>query len=150
MGVNFFTCVSCEASDIFGGKFKWYPAGFGCPNLTIHPEYKNEIQYYIQIYVFLLLGFCILLGKARRRRLPTDEIRFSLSRPHPNGVSSIVRGRVEVCLRWISHDSIGGCLWWICLDLVLFHLHSCVSLGWILLIYVSFISGDCCSGAMVL
>ena len=69
---------------------------------------------------------CVLLKKTRWRRLLEDGIRFSLSSPRPDGVSSIVGGRVEVCLRWISRDSVGGCLWWIRLDPVCVRLCSCV------------------------
>ena len=36
--------------------------------------------------------------------------------PCPDGLSTIVGGRVEVCLRQISRDSVGGGLRWICLD----------------------------------
>jgi hypothetical protein len=62
---------------------------------------------------------CVLLRKTRRRRLPEDGIRFSPPRPHPGGVSSIVGGCVEMCLRQI-------CPWWIRSDLVIVHLCSCV------------------------
>ena len=36
--------------------------------------------------------------------------------PRPDGASSIVGGRVEVCLHRISRDSVGTGLRWICLD----------------------------------
>ena len=62
---------------------------------------------------------CVLLRKTRRRRLSEDGIRFSPPSPRPGGVSSIVGGRVEVCLRRI-------CPWWICSDLVVVRLRSCV------------------------
>ncbi len=62
---------------------------------------------------------CVLLRKARRRRLPEDGIKVSPPSPHSGGASSIVGGRVEVCLRRIY-------LWWICSDLVGVRLRSCV------------------------
>ena len=62
---------------------------------------------------------CVLLGKMRRWRLPEDGIRFFPPSPRSNGMSSIIGGRVEVCLRRI-------CPWWICSDLVVVHLRSCV------------------------
>ena len=63
---------------------------------------------------------CILFRKARRRqRLFEDGIRFSPPSPRPDGVSSIVGGRVEMCLSRI-------CPWWICSDLVVVRLCSCV------------------------
>ena len=68
----------------------------------------------------------VLLKKTRRRRLLEDGIRFFPPSPHPNGVSSIVGGCVEVCLRRISRDLVGGCLWWIRSDLVFVRLCSCV------------------------
>uniref|UniRef100_A0A8R7P9E4 Uncharacterized protein n=1 Tax=Triticum urartu TaxID=4572 RepID=A0A8R7P9E4_TRIUA len=45
---------------------------------------------------------CVLRKKTRWRRLLEDGIRFSPPSPRPNVVSSIVGGRVEVCLRRIS------------------------------------------------
>ena len=62
---------------------------------------------------------CVLLRKARRRRLPEDGIKVSPPSPRSGGASSIVDGRVEVCLRRI-------CLWWICSDLFVVRLRSCV------------------------
>ena len=62
---------------------------------------------------------CVLLRKTRRRRLLEDEISFSPPSPRPDGVSSIVGGRVEMCLSRI-------CPWWICSDLVVVRLCSCV------------------------
>ena len=62
---------------------------------------------------------CVLLRKRRQWRLPEDGIRFSPPSPHPSGASSIVCGRVEVCLRRI-------CPWWICSDLVIVRLRSFV------------------------
>ena len=62
---------------------------------------------------------CVLLGKTRRRRLSEDGIKVSPPSPYPDGASSIVGGRVEVCLRWIY-------VWWICSDLIVVHLCSCV------------------------
>ena len=44
---------------------------------------------------------CVLLRKARRRRLPEDGIKVSPLSPRSGGASSIVGGRVEVCLRQI-------------------------------------------------
>ena len=62
---------------------------------------------------------CVLLRKTRRRRLPEDGIKVSPPSPRSGGASSIVGGRVEVCLRRIY-------LWWICSDLVVVRLRSCV------------------------
>ena len=50
---------------------------------------------------------------------PEDGIRFSPPRSHSGGTSSITGARVEVCLRWIY-------LWWICSDLIVVRLRSCV------------------------
>ena len=33
---------------------------------------------------------------------------------------------MEVCLWRILRDSVGGCVWWICLDLIFVRLRSCV------------------------
>ena len=68
---------------------------------------------------FNLVRVCVLLRKARRRRLPEDEIKVSPPSPRSNGASSIVGGCVEVCLRQIY-------LWWICSDHVVVRLRSCV------------------------
>ena len=73
---------------------------------------------------FLIVSFsfartCVLLGKMRRRRLPEDRIKVSPPRPCSGGASSTVGGRVEVCLGRIY-------LWWICSDLVVVRLRSCV------------------------
>ena len=73
---------------------------------------------------FLIVSFsfarvCVLLRKTRRRRLPEDGIKVSPPSPRSGGASSIVGGRVEVCLRRIY-------LWWICSDLVVVRLRSCV------------------------
>ena len=71
-------------------------------------------------YVFSsFIRVCVLLRKARRWRLPEDGIKVSPPNPRSGGASSIVGGRVEVCLRWIY-------LWWICSDLVVVLLRSCV------------------------
>ena len=66
-----------------------------------------------------LVRVCIMLRKARRRRLPEDGIKVSPPSPRSGGTSSIVGGLVEVCLRQIY-------LWWICSDLVVVRLRSCV------------------------
>ena len=64
-------------------------------------------------------------------------------------MSSVVGGRVEVCLRRISRNSVNVYLWWVCLDPVFVRLHTCV--------YRLdpsdprfFISDGCCSGLLVL
>ena len=69
---------------------------------------------------------CVQLKKTRWWRLLEDGIRFSPPSPRPNGVSSIVGGHVEVCLRRISQDLAGGCFWWIRSDPVFVRLCSCV------------------------
>ena len=71
------------------------------------------------VVFFNLVRVCVLLRKARRRRLPEDGIKVSPPSPRSGGASSIVGGRVEVCLRQIY-------LWWICSDLVVVRLRSCV------------------------
>ena len=48
-----------------------------------------------------LVRVCVMLRKARRRRLPEDGIKVSPPSPRSGGASSIVGGRVEVCLRQI-------------------------------------------------
>ena len=68
---------------------------------------------------FKLCRVCILLRKARRRRLPEDGMNVSPPSPRSGGASSIVGGRVEVCLRRIYPR-------WICSDLVVVRLCSCV------------------------
>ena len=73
---------------------------------------------------FLLVSFsfarvCVLLRKTRRRRLPEDGIKVSPPSPRSGDASSIVGGRVEVCLRQ-------NYVWWICSDVVVVRLHSCV------------------------
>ena len=62
---------------------------------------------------------CVLLRKTRRWRLPEDGIKVSPPSPRSGGASSIVGGRVEVCLRRIYPR-------WICSDLVVVRLCSCV------------------------
>ena len=71
------------------------------------------------VIFFNLVRVCVLLRKARRRRLTEDGIKVSPPSPRFGGASSIVGGRVEVCLRQIY-------LWWICSDLVVVRLRSCV------------------------
>ena len=68
---------------------------------------------------FNLVRICVLLRKARRRRLPEDGTNVSPLSPRSGGVSGIVGGRVKVCLRQIY-------LWWICSDLVVVRLRPCV------------------------
>ena len=67
---------------------------------------------------FNLVRVCVLPRKARQRRLHEDGIKVSPPSPRSGGASSIVGGRVEVCLRQIY-------LWWICSDLVVVRLCSC-------------------------
>ena len=50
------------------------------------------------------LRVCVLLRKAKRRRLPEGGIKVSPSSPRSGDACSIIGGRVEVCLRRI-------CLW---------------------------------------
>ena len=68
---------------------------------------------------FNLVRVYVLLRKVKRRRLPEDGIKVSPPSPRSGGVSGIVGGRVEVCLRWIY-------LWWICSNLFAIRLCSCV------------------------
>ena len=68
---------------------------------------------------FNLVRVCVLFRKARRRRLPEDGIKVFPPSPRSGGASSIVGGRVEVCLRQIY-------LWWICSDFVVVRPRSCV------------------------
>ena len=68
---------------------------------------------------FNLVRVCVLLRKARRRWLPEDGIKVFPSSPRSGGASSTVGGRVEVCL-WRIY------FWWICSDLVVVRLRSCV------------------------
>lgn len=75
---------------------------------------------------FSLVRICVLLRNVRQRWLTKDEIRFSLYSPHPNGATGVVRGSVEVCLRWTLQDLVGVGIRWIHLDLVFAHLCSCV------------------------
>ena len=71
------------------------------------------------VVFFSFARVCVLLRKARRRRLPEDGIKVSPPSPRSGDASSIIGGRVEVCLRRIY-------LWWICSDLVVVRLRSCV------------------------
>ena len=71
------------------------------------------------VVFFYLVRVSVLLRKATRWRLPEDGIKVSPPSPRSGGASSIVGGRVEVCLRQIY-------LWWICSDLVIVRLRSCV------------------------
>ena len=85
------------------------------------------------------VAFCAVYSRQfsqRRQRLREDGIRFSPPRPRPGGASSIVRGRVEVCLWRIEQDSADGCLRQICSDLASLT-YVRLSSGWILPIYVS-------------
>ena len=68
---------------------------------------------------FSFVRICVLLRKTRRRRLLEDGIKVSPPSPRSGGASSIVGGRVEVFLQQIY-------LWWICSDLVVVRLRSCV------------------------
>ena len=70
------------------------------------------------VVFFNFVRVCVLLRKARRWRLSEDEIKVSPPSPRSSGASSIVGGRVEVCLRQIY-------LWWICSDLIVVRLCSC-------------------------
>ena len=73
----------------------------------------------ILVVRFSFVRVCILLRKARRRRLSEDEIKVSPPSPCFGGASSIIGGHVEVCL-WQIY------LRWICSDLVAVRLYSCV------------------------
>lgn len=53
------------------------------------------------VVIFNLARVCILARKARRQRLPENEIKVSSPSLRSGGASSIVSGRVEVCLRQI-------------------------------------------------
>ena len=72
-----------------------------------------------QSFFSCIVRVCVMLRKARRRRLPEDGIKVSPPSPRSGGASSIVGGRVKVCL-WRIY------LWWICSDLVVVRLRSCV------------------------
>ncbi|XP_044419818.1 uncharacterized protein [Triticum aestivum] len=69
------------------------------------------------VIFFSFARVCVL--KTRRWWLPEDGIEVSPPSPCSGGASSIVGGRVEVCLRRIYR-------WWICSDLVVIRLHSYV------------------------
>ena len=71
------------------------------------------------VVFFNLVRVCVLFRKARRRRLPEDGIKVSPPSPRSGGAPSIVGGRVEVCL-WRIFPR------WICSDLVIVRLYSCV------------------------
>ena len=60
-----------------------------------------------------------MLKKTRWQRLPEDGIKVFPPSCHSGGASSTVGGHVEVCLRRIY-------LWWICSDVVVVRLRSCV------------------------
>ena len=74
------------------------------------------------LFSYLFSSFvrvCVLLRMARRWRLPEDGINVSPPSPRSGDVSCIIGGRVEVCFRRI-------CPWWICSDLFVVRLRSCV------------------------
>ena len=76
--------------------------------------------------VLVLVRFNVLVRVVWRWRCPLVGIMSPAFYPRLDGVSSIVGGRVEVCLRRISRDLVGGCLWWIRSDPVFVRLCSCV------------------------
>ena len=67
----------------------------------------------------IFVRVCVLLRKARRRRLPEDGIKVSPPSLRSGDSFRIIDGRVEGGLRRI-------CLWWICSDLFVVRLRSCV------------------------
>ena len=105
-----FLCLPPSVHFVSGGframAARWIPAltGVRAPFLIVSSTFVRV---------------CVLLRKTRRWRLPEDGIRFSPPSPRPDGVSSIVGGRVEMCLRRIYP-------WWICSDLAVVRLRSCV------------------------
>ena len=77
--------------------------------------------------VFLcFVRVCVLLKEMVRRLLLDHGIRSSPPSLRSDGASDIVGGRVEVCLRRILRDPVGGCVPWICLDLIFIRLCSCI------------------------
>jgi hypothetical protein len=87
-----------------------------------------------------------VLRKMKRRQLPEDEMRFSTSSPRLGGASSVVGGRVKVCLRQNSRVSV--CLRLICLDSVIVRLRLCVHVESFRPTLI-FIDDNCCSGVLV-
>ena len=61
------------------------------------------------------MSYSVRRDDGGRRRLLVDEINVSPPSPCSLDASSIVGGRVEVCLRRI-------CIWWICSDLFIVRL----------------------------
>ena len=72
---------------------------------------------------YSLVKVCVMLKKEIRWRICGDEIRSSSPRPHYGVASSVVGGRVKMCLRRISQDSVDVSLQWIFLDQVFVRLH---------------------------
>ena len=80
---------------------------------------KGRREGSVLVVSFSFARVYVLLRKTRRRRLPEDGIKVSPPSPRSDDASSIVGGCVEVCFRRIY-------LWWICSDLVVVRLRSCV------------------------
>jgi hypothetical protein len=85
---------------------------------------RREGSIFLMFFCFVRVS--VLLIDAMRRRLSVDVVRSSPSSPPFGDVSSIVGGRVEVSLWWISWDSVGVCLRWIHVDPVFARLCPCV------------------------
>ena len=83
--------------------------------ISAHAGGRVPLSYFFSSFVRVY----VLFRKARRRRLPEDGIKVSPSSPRSGDVCSIIGGRVEMCLRRI-------CLWWICSDLFVVRLRSCI------------------------
>ena len=75
--------------------------------------------------VLVLVRLSDLVGVVWLRLYPSVGIMSPVFYPRPDGGSTFVGGRVEVCLRRILRGSIYAGLWWIFLDPVFI----CLSLG---------------------
>ena len=60
--------------------------------------------------VLVLVRVSVLVGVVWRRRCPLVGMMSHMFYPRPHGVSSIVEGRMEVCLHRILRDSVGASL----------------------------------------
>jgi hypothetical protein len=84
---------------------------------VIEEDVQEKIKSYLQMYKKPICAD-VDTGSSRlvRGRLPEDGIKLSPPSARSGDASSIIGGRVEVCLQQI-------CLWWICSDLFVVRLH---------------------------
>ena len=92
----------------------WWPLGHGVAEDLSPPTARGPRSLFVRLNV--------LVGAVWQWQCPLVGIMSPTFYPRPDGASSILGGRAEVCLCRISRDSVGAGLWWICLDKVFFRL----------------------------